>query len=164
MIAAAIVAAAAVLNAPAPQPRPCVGEIAHVRDADTLEIACDHGPPVVLRLRDVDAPESGHRARCAAEAAQAAQATSLVRRAFGPAGDIDGLIVRITPAYLDRYGRTVGDAIILEDVWRGWSLTAAIAGAGRSNGIETLQPWPHDTRGRALTPKPDWCTGETHAQ
>lgn len=150
---------AAALVAPAPAPRPCVGEIARIRDADTVVIACDDGAGLVLRLRDVDAPERLGRARCPAEAALAAEATALVRRAFGPASDVPGLVVRATVAYHDRWGRGVGDAVILEDVWRGWSLTAAIAAAGRDLGIETLRAWPHDASGRALTDKPDWCDG-----
>jgi endonuclease YncB( thermonuclease family) len=145
----ALILAAALSAAPAP--RPCIGEIARVVDADTLVVACPDGP-LRLRLRDVDAPEM--TGPCAALGRAVAD---LVRVHFGPWEGATGLTVAVRADYRDRHGRTVGDATILEGVWRGWPLTDAIIAAGAAGGVETLRPWPHDATGRARAPQPWRC-------
>lgn len=129
----------------------CTGPVVQVIDPDTVVVACEGARPVTLRLEGVDAPESGARARCVAEARRAALATGLVRRTLGTPR------VEVTASYTDRYRRTVGDATILDGDWAGWSLTAAITRIGADYGVVTLAPWPHNPTGQALAPKPEWC-------
>lgn len=154
MIAPALAALLWAAPAAAAEIAPCVGEIASVIDADTFDIACAGGPTLRLRLRDVDAPEM--TGPCA-ERGRAARA--LVEAHLGPGEDVAGVIVSVRAAYADRWGRAVGEAVVLEGAWLGWPLADAIRALGEDAGVETLRPWPHDDRGRALAPRPDWCGG-----
>jgi endonuclease YncB( thermonuclease family) len=78
-----------------------------------------------IRLPNIDAPETGDRARCAAEREAGAAATAFVRAA------VAGKPVVLRRIGLDRYGRTLayvrvdgrdlGDAVIAAGLARRWS-------------------------------------------
>lgn len=101
-----------------------------------------------FRLANVDAPETGGvgaygGAKCEYERTLGFDAKAyMVELSRGGA-------VSISVSYdEDRYGRLVVDLEIDgQDI--------------ATNGMEAghLRPWPHDN-GRALAPKPDWCTNQ----
>lgn len=86
-------------------------EVIGVKDGDTLTVILPGLPPslnpVAVRLRSVDAPESGGRAKCADERALADRATRFTRRAVAEASRIEFA----SPSW-DKYGGRI-DA----DVW-----------------------------------------------
>ena len=86
-------------------------KVVGIKDGDTLAVTLPGLPPalnpVAVRLRSVDTPESGGRAKCAAERALAAQATGFTRRAIMAAKS-----VAFGQPRWDKYGGRI-DA----DVW-----------------------------------------------
>jgi len=86
-------------------------EIVAIKDGDTLAVELPGLPPqlnpVAVRVRSVDAPESGGRAKCPAERALARRATEFTRRAIAAAATVE--FERPT---WDKYGGRI-DA----DVW-----------------------------------------------
>ena len=98
-----------------------------------------------FRIANKDAPETGSLkqrggAKCEAERELGYEAKAYM------VGFTKGKVIRITRDYgEDRYGRLVVD------------LSADGEDVGNA-GVETghLRDWPHK-KGRALTPKPDWC-------
>jgi len=86
-------------------------QVIGIRDGDTLAVVLPGLPaalnPVGVRLRGVDTPESGGRAKCASERALAARATRFTHLAVTAAGSIEFADPR-----WDKYGGRV-DA----DVW-----------------------------------------------
>ena len=119
-------------------------------DGDTLALSCPHGPER-LRLADVDAPEL--RGRCPAEREAARAARQHVAALLGPWEGEPGATVEITARDVRSHGRLVGRATLSD----GTDVAALIAETARDAGFEALRPWPHDERGRALAPRPDWC-------
>ncbi|MDX2236889.1 MAG: thermonuclease family protein [Hyphomonadaceae bacterium] len=91
-------------------------------DGDTVAVI---GGGERIRLPNIDAPETGDRARCAAERQTGAEATAFVRAA------VAGKPVSLRRIGLDRYGRTLayvsvdgrdlGDAVIAAGLARRWS-------------------------------------------
>jgi endonuclease YncB( thermonuclease family) len=102
-----------------------------VTDGDTLRAACPE--PTRCRIAGIDAPE---RDACPGPAARATAALQAL--ATGP--------LTVTPLYQDRYGRTVATVEA-----QGRDLGRAMVSTG------SVQPWPHDRNGRALTPRPRGC-------
>lgn len=96
-----------------------------VTDGDTLTIVLPGLPaplnPVAVRLRRADAPESGGRAKCAAERELAEQATRFTRRAIATARRIEFAQPR-----WDKYGGRI-DAEVWVD---GESLADRLIAAG----------------------------------
>jgi endonuclease YncB( thermonuclease family) len=86
-------------------------QVVGIRDGDTLAVLLPGLPPrlnpVGVRLRGVDAPESGGRAKCASERALAARATRFTHQAVIAAGSIE-----FGDPSWDKYGGRI-DA----DVW-----------------------------------------------
>lgn len=82
-----------------------------IKDGDTLTVNLPGLPPplnpVAVRVRDVDAPESGGRARCASERKLAERATRFTRQAVAAA-----VRVQFGRPSWDKYGGRI-DA----DVW-----------------------------------------------
>ena len=74
-------------------------------DGDTFEV---RGAGERIRLANIDTPETGNRAACAAERSAAAGATQRARNLIGAANRID---IRRT-GRVDRYGRTIGFIIL----------------------------------------------------
>ncbi|MCC6789674.1 MAG: thermonuclease family protein [Hyphomonadaceae bacterium] len=72
-----------------------------VIDGDTVEV---RGGGERIRLENIDTPETGDRARCAAEREAGVRATAEARRLVNGAGNID---IRRT-GRTDQYGRTIG--------------------------------------------------------
>ena len=101
-------------------------------DGDTVEIR-DTGERI--RLENIDTPETGSRARCAAERQAGEQATAEARRLVGQA---DRISVRRS-GRTDQYGRTIGWISV-----DGRDLGALLIDAGLA------RPW----RGR----REPWCS------
>lgn len=82
-----------------------------IKDGDTLTVNLPGLPPalnpVAIRLRSVDTPESGGRAKCASERKLAERATRFTRQAIATASNIEFE----SPSW-DKYGGRI-DA----DVW-----------------------------------------------
>ncbi|HEU4827101.1 MAG TPA: thermonuclease family protein [Dongiaceae bacterium] len=100
-------------------------EIVAIKDGDTLAVELPGLPtslnPIAVRVRSVDAPESGGRAKCPAERALARRATEFTRRAIAAAATVE--FERPT---WDKYGGRI-DA----DVWvDGELLSARLIAAG----------------------------------
>ena len=96
-LAAALLAA---IGLAAPDARACGGDwiVADVIDGDTVRIVNPALPPPLdalsLRLLGVDAPETGRRARCPAEAEAAGAATAFVRRVLARADTVSVVLAR----------------------------------------------------------------------
>jgi endonuclease YncB( thermonuclease family) len=106
-----------------------------VIDGDTLTTTCGWMlKDVAIRVANIDAPEM---AACPAQAQAAADHLHALT-----AGGFTA-----TPLYTDRYGRTV--ATLTDPA--GTDIATAMVTSGHA------APWPHDTRGRALTPRPGGC-------
>ncbi len=94
-----------------------------VIDGDTIE---DMSEDITYRLVNIDTPETGSRARCAAERALGDRATDAARALFAHAQQLE---LRPT-GRLDRYGRTIafvlidgrdmGETLIAEGLARPW--------------------------------------------
>lgn len=106
--------------------RPAQAEILRdirVIDGDTIE---DRISQVTYRLVNIDTPETGVRAQCAAERNLANQATQRARSLIGAAEQVE---TRVT-GRIDRYGRTIayvvvdgrdlGETLIAEGLARPW--------------------------------------------
>ncbi len=102
------------------------GEVAariRVIDGDTIE---DMRDDITYRLVNIDTPETGSRARCAAERALGDRATEAARALFADARRLE---LRPT-GRLDRYGRTIafvlidgrdmGETLIADGLARPW--------------------------------------------
>jgi endonuclease YncB( thermonuclease family) len=113
LIRVIILAAAAVSPAPAATPDHAryAWQVVGIKDGDTLSVILPGLPPplnpVAVRLRGVDTPESGGRAKCASERKLAERATRFTRQAIGSASSTEFE----RPSW-DKYGGRV-DA----DVW-----------------------------------------------
>jgi micrococcal nuclease len=106
-------------------PPPAASEAADMRviDGDTIE---DRAANITYRLVNIDTPETGSRARCAAERALGDQATVEARTLVTQAQRLE---MRPT-GRLDRYGRTIafvlidgrdlGETLIAEGLARPW--------------------------------------------
>lgn len=83
------------------------GDRIHIVDGDTVALPCDPARGIYpgcaerIRLVGIDAPETGTRARCEAEAVAGLEAKAAL------AGLIRGRPVEITRTGVDRYGRTL---------------------------------------------------------
>lgn len=98
-----------------------------------------------FRIANKDAPETGSLKQRGGAKCEAERELGYEAKAF-MVGFTKGKIVRIAKEYgEDRYGRLVVD------------LTADGVDVGNA-GVDAghLRDWPHK-KGRALTPKPDWC-------
>jgi endonuclease YncB( thermonuclease family) len=86
-------------------------QVIGIRDGDTLTVNLPGLPetlnPVAVRLRSVDTPESGGRAKCASERDLGERATRFTRRAIAAARSVEFA----SPSW-DKYGGRI-DA----DVW-----------------------------------------------
>jgi endonuclease YncB( thermonuclease family) len=86
-------------------------QVVGIKDGDTLAVYLPGLPrplnPVAVRLRSVDTPESGGRAKCASERKLAERATRLTRNAIASADTIE-----FEQPSWDKYGGRI-DA----DVW-----------------------------------------------
>ncbi len=103
-----------------------------VIDGDTLRASC---PQIVrVRLADVDAPDRD----CPA---LRAEATARLAQLAPP-----GARVTVSVRYADRWGRAVAD--VTSDAG---DLGTAMVAAGMA------RRWPHDSNGRALAQREDWC-------
>ena len=116
--------------------------VAGVIDGDTIKVDAGADMPgelaaLSVRIRGVDAPETGGRAKCESEATRGAAATAFVAEAVAGA---DVVLVR-NPAFRKRgcSGRIVAD--VVDD---GRSLAAALLKAGHA------RPYERGRRGR-------WC-------
>jgi micrococcal nuclease len=112
-LAHAIVVIAAIFPAMAASPDHAryAWQIVGIKDGDTLTVILPGLPsplnPIAVRLRSVDTPESGGRARCASERRLAESATRFTRHAIAAAKRIEFE----SPSW-DKYGGRI-DA----DVW-----------------------------------------------
>lgn len=114
--------------------------------SDTVTIAVPglpaplDAPPLSLRIRGVDCPESGSRARCPEEAQRAADAAAFTAAAVAGAG-----AVAVELCGWDKYGgRVLGD-VLLRD---GGRLGERLIAAG------------HAVRYAGHGPRRDWCSAE----
>jgi endonuclease YncB( thermonuclease family) len=86
-------------------------QVVAIKDGDTLAVELPGLPtqlnPIAVRVRSVDAPESGGRAKCPAERALARRATEFTRRAIAAAAAVE-----FEGPTWDKYGGRI-DA----DVW-----------------------------------------------
>lgn len=115
--------------------------VLRVIDGDTLEVRVErmpvNGGRLAVRLRGIDAPKSGGRARCAAERALAARATAFVCSALASARHV----AVVDPVWDKWGGRVLADVAV-----DGASLADALL-AG-----DLARPF---TGGR----RPGWCAG-----
>ena len=123
----AIALAAALLAAPV-QAADYSWPVVRVVDGDTVKVDAGADLPPELaslsvRLRGVDTPEKGRRAKCNAEKQAAAAATAFAEEAIRKAGS---LVVR-DPAWGKWGGRVVADLIL-----DGSSLSSALLEAGHA--------------------------------
>ena len=106
-----VAAALSVAAAATPDRTRYAWQITGIKDGDTLTINLPGLPPalnpVAVRVRSVDTPESGGRAKCVGERKLAEQATRFTRQAIAAAGRIEFE----RPSW-DKYGGRI-DA----DVW-----------------------------------------------
>lgn len=123
----ALILAAAISSAAAATPDHAryTWQVVGIKDGDTLSVILPGLPPplnpVAVRLRSVDAPESGGRAKCAGERKLADRATGFTRQAITAARRIEFG----APSW-DKYGGRI-DA----DVWvDGELLSAQLIAAG----------------------------------
>jgi endonuclease YncB( thermonuclease family) len=115
------------------QPYACRAGV--VIDGDTLHANCGWMlKDVTIRVANIDAPEM---AACPAQAQAAADHLHALT-----AGGFTA-----TPLYTDRYSRTV--ATLTDPA--GIDIASAMVTSNHA------APWPHDTRGRALAPRPEGC-------
>ena len=120
--------------------------VAGVIDGDTIKVDAGADMPgelaaLSVRIRGVDAPETGGRAKCESEATRGAAATAFVAEAVAVAvAGADVVLVR-NPAFRKRgcSGRIVADVVV-----DGRSLAAALLEAGHA------RPYERGRRGR-------WC-------
>lgn len=114
--------------------------ILEVVDGDTIAVELDGLPPelrrVLVRIRGVDAPETGGKAGCASERRLAARATDFTRERV--AGDV----VFRQPSW-DKFGGRIDADVIVG----GRSLGDELVGAGLA----------HRYNGRGK--RPGWCQG-----
>ncbi len=140
-LAAAILAAC--LLAPPLSAADYAWPVTRVIDGDTVKVDAGADLPPELaslsvRLRGVDTPEKGRRAKCEAERRAAAAATAFAEAAIGRARRI---VVR-DPAWGKWGGRVIADLVL-----DGASLSAALleAGHGRPYGGGKRKGWcPND--------------------
>ncbi len=121
-------------------------EVVRVIDADTLRARVKVWPTVeilaTVRLRGVDTPEKGRRARCARERALAAAATRHVRRLL-PRGSV----VLIRNVRLGKYaGRVLADVAYVDASGRPQDLARTLIrrGLGRPYGGGRRRGWCGD--------------------
>lgn len=95
-----------------------------IKDGDTIAVEIPGLPPalnpVAIRLRGVDTPESGGRAKCAAERNLAQRATGFTRRAIKRGRRIEFAM----PGW-DKYGGRIDAEIWIDDVSLADQLIAA---------------------------------------
>jgi endonuclease YncB( thermonuclease family) len=102
-------------------------EIVAIKDGDTLAVELPGLPtslnPIAVRVRSVDAPESGGRAKCPAERALARRATEFTRRAIAAAATVE--FERPT---WDKYGgRIDADVCVDGELLSGQLIAAGLA-------------------------------------
>jgi micrococcal nuclease len=106
-----LVAVISVAAAATPDRTRYAWQIVGIKDGDTLTVTLPGLPaplnPVAVRVRSVDTPESGGRAKCASERKLAERATHFTRQVIARAGRIEFAAVS-----WDKYGGRI-DA----DVW-----------------------------------------------
>lgn len=116
--ALALVAAISPVVAASPDHARYTWQVVGIKDGDTLTVILPGLPsplnPIAVRLRSVDAPESGGRAKCASERRLAKSATHFARHAIAAAKRIEFE----SPSW-DKYGGRI-DA----DVWLDGELLA----------------------------------------
>lgn len=95
-----------------------------VKDGDTIAVEIPGLPaalnPVAIRLRGIDTPESGGRAKCADERELAARATAFTRRAIA-----GGRLVQFAALDWDKYGGRIDAEIWIDGALLADQLIAA---------------------------------------
>ncbi len=131
-----------IVGVPRPEPAPAADyawPVVRVIDGDTVRVHVESFPPelaaIKVRLRGVDTPEKGGRAKCEAEREAGRAATAFTERAVAGAGAV---LVR-DPAWGKWGGRIVADVIL-----DGFSLSEALIAAGHG------RPYDGGQRG-------SWC-------
>lgn len=116
---------------------PIVGGV----DGDTIKTRIDALPcplcKVSIRLRGIDTPEKGHRAKCAKEANLALHASKMTKDMIGSA-----TLMTVRNPDWDKYGGRIDGEVIINGLNVGNELIA--------NGLAR----PYTGKG----PKPDWCS------
>jgi len=128
---------------PAEYPGPYYADVVKVLDADTLRAEVKLWPAIqtlaTIRLRGVDTPEKGFRARCKAERDAAERATRYVRNLVRRHRRI-----RLRDIRLGKYAGRVVATVEVRD-WRGrWQPLAELLirrGLGRPYDGGKRQPW-----------------------
>ena len=86
-----------------------------VTDGDTFKVRCPIWPDVVteapLRVRGIDTPEKGHRAKCENERIAATSATAYAKTR------LEGKTVVVKSLDKDKYGRLLADVVIDGESW-----------------------------------------------
>ncbi len=118
---------------PPPAGVPLVMQVQRIVDGDTFVGHSVDGYILTVRIADISAPERG-------ECPGAAAATAALARL------VTAEPVLVIPLYRDRYGRTVARVEV-----DGLDVGTALIAAGH------VLPWPHDSTGRALAPRPEGC-------
>lgn len=119
--------------------------IDRVVDGDTVVLATPPGllpsplGPLALRVRGVDCPESGHRARCPEEAAMATEAAAFTASVVAHSRGVE-------VCGWDKYGgRVLGDVWLADDGRRRQRLSERLIAAG------------HAVAYAGRGPRRDWC-------
>jgi endonuclease YncB( thermonuclease family) len=117
---------------------PIVGGV----DGDTIKSRLDVLPcplcKVSIRIRGIDTPEKGFRAKCPKEAALAVQASQMTKDLIGSTK-----LMTVNKPDWDKYGGRIDGEVVINGHNVGNELIAA--GLAR----------PYTGKG----PKPDWCAG-----
>lgn len=136
VIVGMVLAAAATLTVAADMTMPILGGV----DGDTIATRIDTLPcplcRVSIRIRGIDTPEKGARAKCMLEASRAVEASKLTRSLIGS----NTTMVVKNPAW-DKYGGRINGEVVI---------------GGKDVGQELIAKGlaqPYTGRG----PKPDWC-------
>ncbi len=135
--------AGVVLLVPLPGSAETAGPLLRVLDGDTYEMLIE-GFPTRVRLANADTPETGPRAKCAAELALATRATDFVREQVNT-----GAVAVFPTGKLDKYRRVL--AILTID---GEDLGGLLVrnGLARWYGGERRLGWCGERQARGSTP------------
>jgi endonuclease YncB( thermonuclease family) len=118
------IAAISSASAATPDPSRFRWQVIGIKDGDTLSVNLPGLPPslnpIAVRLRNVDAPESGGRAKCASERQLAERATRFTREAIAAAKTIE-----FEQPRWDKYGGRVDANVWVDDQLLSEQLIAA---------------------------------------
>jgi len=132
---ALLILSSAAQTRPADYPGPYTAKVVRVLDADTFRARVKIWPTLTVlasvRLRGVDTPEKGFRARCAAERAAAERATRHVRSLLPP-----GTRVRLQDVRLGKFAGRIIATVRVRRHGRWYDLSRLLIRRGLGRGYD----------------------------